>query len=184
MRSAALLSRAKSRLLIIDMQTRILSVMEEQDAVIDNCVRLIHGAKLLCVPCEATEQYPRGLGPTTDAIAELIPERPDKLRFSCVECLDWAAESQTPETRHQVVLAGIEAHVCVLQTAFDLMSLGFEVAVVADAVTSRKETDYDLALARLSDAGASLVTTEMVLFEWCEVAGTDEFKQISQRLAR
>lgn len=180
MRSSELLSSKNSRLLIVDMQDKLLAAMKESAAVTARCVKLIRGAGVLSVPVDATEQYPQGLGATTNVIAELIPKRPDKLRFSCSESLAWAEFAGGVDDRQQVVLAGIEAHVCVLQTAFDLLAKGFEVFVVADAVTSRNRLDYEIGLKRMSDSGVQLVTTEMVLFEWCEIAGTDEFKAISR----
>lgn len=180
MRSSELLSSANSRLLIVDMQDKLLAAMKESAAVTSRCVKLIRGAGVLAVPVDATEQYPQGLGATTDVIADLIPSRPEKLRFSCSESLAWAEVEGGVDDRQQVVLAGIEAHVCVLQTAFDLLANGFEVFVVADAVTSRNRLDYEIGLKRMSDSGVHLVTTEMVLFEWCEVAGTDDFKAISR----
>lgn len=187
-RSPELLSAASSRLLIVDMQEKLLRLMDGHEQLTANCVTLVQGARILDVPVDATEQYRKGLGPTTPALAELFGELPDKIRFSCAEVLDWAAggtgsaggSGEDVPSRHQVVVAGIEAHVCVLQTAFDLLAAGFEVYVVADAVLSRHLIDYRTALRRLSDAGTRIVTTEMVLFEWCEVSGTEQFKQISQ----
>ncbi len=180
MRSSQLLTATSSRLLIVDMQEKLLAAMKERETVISNCLKLVRGANVLEVPVDATEQYPKGLGGTVDVLADLIAERPAKMRFSCTESLEWAKQGTTPDQPYQVVLAGIEAHVCVLQTAFDLLANGFEVFVVADAATSRNRTDYEFGLKRMADSGVQLVTTEMVLFEWCEVAGTDEFKQISR----
>lgn len=178
-KSPSLLTSGSSRLLLVDLQEKLLPAMHGGDEVVANCEKLIAGAQVLNVPLSATEQYPKGLGPTIPQIAEHIPQRPDKLRFSCAESLDWALEDRAAMDRRQVVVAGIETHVCVLQTAFDLLSNQFDVFVVADAVTSRKPKDYEFALQRMRDSGVQLVTTEMVLFEWCEVAGSDEFKQIS-----
>lgn len=180
MRSSELLSASTSRLLIVDLQTKLLAAMQEAAIVTANCLKLVQGASILQVQADATEQYPAGLGGTVEAIAELIPDRPAKLRFSCVESLPWTVQQNSNTERFQVVLAGIEAHVCVLQTAFDLVANGFEVFVVADAVTSRHQQDQKVGLQRMSDSGIHLVTTEMVLFEWCEIAGTDQFKQISR----
>lgn len=180
MRSAELLSASSSRLLIVDMQEKLLAAMKDRITIGQKCVKLIHGAKVLNVPVDATEQYPEGLGSTVEVIAELVPERPSKMKFSCSDSLKWAESETDPEQPHQIVIAGIEAHVCVLQTAFDLLAKGFEVFVVADAVTSRNKSDYEFGLKRMADSGVHLVTTEMVLFEWCEVAGTDEFKQVSR----
>lgn len=182
-RSPLLLSAAASRLLIVDMQEKLLPVIPEREEILKQCLKLVSAAEILRVPVSCTEQYPAGLGGTVADLASRLPDRPAKLRFSCAECLDWAATAQNSAGRPQVVLAGIEAHVCVLQTALDLQAAGFQVAVAADAIGSRKDRDREIAFRRLSDAGVTLVTTEMVLFEWCEVAGTPEFKQIS-RLVR
>jgi len=183
-RSPELLCAGASRLLIVDMQEKLLQVMKDRDGITANCIMLIRAANLLNVPATATEQYPKGLGSTASEIAELLGPRPDKLRFSCREVLGWQLDVQSEQPRQQVVIAGIEAHVCVLQSAFDLLSQGFEVFVAVDAVASRKELDQRIALQRMSDGGIRLVTTEMVLFEWSETAGTDLFKQISRLVTR
>ena len=179
-RSPELMNRDDSRLLIVDMQERLLPHIDGHDAVIENCVKLVQGADVLGVPTTATEQYPKGLGPTTPALAELLPERPKKLDFSCLECLDWATTASVPESRFRIVVVGIEAHVCVQQTVHDLLANGFRVYVAADAVSSRKPFDRDTALQRMASAGATITTTESILFEWCQRAGSDEFKAISQ----
>ena len=181
--SHELLTRGESRLLIIDMQEKILPVINGQEAVLANCLKLIEAASILDVPTTATEQYPKGLGPTVSAIAERIPDRPEKIEFSCLNCLDWSSSASDPEGRFKVVVAGIESHVCVLQTVLDLLSQGFRVFVAADAVGSRKPLDREIALQRMASSGAVITTTESVLFEWCERAGTPEFKKIS-RLVR
>lgn len=181
--SHELLSRDESRLLIIDMQEKLLPVINNQDAVLANCLKLVKAADTLSVPATATEQYPKGLGVTVSEIAERVSDRPEKIEFSCLNCLDWNSTAADPEGRFKVVVAGIEAHVCVLQTVLDLLSQGFRVFVAADAVGSRKTVDRDFALQRMASAGAVITTVESVLFEWCEQAGTPEFKEIS-RLVR
>ena len=182
--SHELLARDESRLLIVDMQQRILPVIDGHQDVTDNCLKLIEAAQILDVPTTATEQYPKGLGSTIAEIAERLPDRPEKIEFSCLNCLDWNSAGSDPEGRFKVVVAGIEAHVCVLQTVLDLLSQGFRVFVVADAVSSRKPLDRDIALQRMAASGAVITTTESVLFEWCEQAGTPEFKQISRLVTR
>lgn len=183
-RSGDLLSREGSRLLIVDMQQKLLPAIPVADQVLANCIKLVRAARILGVPAFATEQYPRGLGDTVPELAELIEERPEKVRFSCAEVLNWGTAAKpadsTSEDRTTLVIAGIETHVCVLQTAFDLLAAGFEVYVAADAVGSRHAMDWRVALDRLANGGAVVTTTEAVLFEWCETAGTDEFKQISR----
>ncbi len=179
-RSPELLSRGESRLLIIDVQEKLVPKIVNLDRMLANCRLLIQGAKILSVPVSATEQYPKGLGKLVPQLAELLDPAAEKLRFSCAEVLDWGVAARVTDDRFQIVVAGMEAHVCVLQTVFDLLSMGFQVYVVADAVSSRSELDWRIALDRMSSGGATIVTTESVLFEWCEVSGTPEFKQISQ----
>ncbi len=176
-RSPLLLDRRLSRLLVIDVQKKLVDVIPVAKQLVMNCVRLVQAAGLCNVPVFATEQYPKGLGPTVKPLAQLLPERPEKLRFSCVECLGWrpAGESECRD----VVLAGIETHVCVLQTALDLLSLGYNVFVPADAVASRHKLDWEWALRRLETNGVTVTTTEAVLFEWCETAAFERFKELS-----
>src|SRR5438552_5232048 len=110
-----------------------------------NCRMLIQGAKVLGVPVFASEQYPKGLGGTVPELAELLEKPAQKQRFSCVQVLDWGVAAGQPDDRFQVVVAGIEAHVCVLQTVLDLLGSGFQVYVAADAVSSRNEFDRKIA---------------------------------------
>lgn len=179
LRSSELMSRGDSRLLIVDVQEKFVPLLWQSERTIDNCRKLIAGARILGVPTFSTEQYPKGLGATVPELASLLEPPIQKLRFSCGEALDWGTAAEQPDGRHQIVVAGIESHVCVLQTTLDLLAAGFQVFVPADAVTSRSELDWQIALERLAGAGATIVTSESVLFEWCEVSGTPEFKQIS-----
>ncbi len=183
-RSHELLSRDESRLLIVDMQEKLVPVIHNSEEVVANCAKLIAAANSLHVPVTATEQYPKGLGPTIPQLATTIPHRPEKLDFSCSRCLGWGLAQDDPAGRFRVVVAGIEAHVCVLQTAMDLLAAGFRVYIPVDAVGSRKTLDRDIALQRLTAAGAILTTYESVLFEWCERAGSPDFKQISKLIVR
>jgi nicotinamidase-related amidase len=182
-RSLELLSRHDSRLLIVDMQEKLLPAIRRHKQVVANCVKLVRAAQLLGPPVFATEQYPRGLGPTVPDLAELLSTRPEKSRFSCSEALQWGTASEPTDPalgdRTKVVIAGLEAHVCVLQTALDLLADGYHVYIAADAVGSRRRLDRQVALQRMADSGAVITTTESILFEWCETAAADEFKQIS-----
>jgi nicotinamidase-related amidase len=178
-----LLSRDKSQLLIIDVQDKLLSVISGKDRVVDRCVRLVRAARMLGVPITLSEQYPQGLGPTVDSIREAFANDGfvvDKVEFSCLrsEPLRERLHELRRQGRSQVVIGGIEAHVCVTQTAIDLESQGFEAFVVADAVGSRSKINRKLALTRLLKSGVDVVDTEMVLFEWVERAGTPEFKEL------
>jgi nicotinamidase-related amidase len=176
-RARELLARDDSRLLIVDVQGKLTVLIPGAAQMIANCRRLIRGAQLLGVPVSATEQYPRGLGPTVPELAGLLDPPVEKVRFSSAECLDWVTGEKGD--RVKVVVAGIEAHVCIQQTALDLLAAGFSVYIPADAVASRSPFDRDIAFHRLRDAGATITTTESVLFEWCESAAAPEFKQIS-----
>ncbi|MEY3200519.1 MAG: hypothetical protein RIR70_69 [Pseudomonadota bacterium] len=181
-----LIDRQHSMLLVVDMQTRLLPAIHDHQAVVEGVSWLIAAAKLMNVPVLATEQNPAGLGPTLPEIAALLPPRsqaiPGKLEFSCAagRCFDGSA---SPE-RQQVVVCGIEAHVCVLQTAIELHARGRNVFVVADAIGSRKVADRDLALSRLAACGVYVVSREMVGFEWLRAAGSDEFRAFSKALLK
>ncbi len=166
-------------LLVVDLQEKLVDKIVERDRVIANSLRLESGgAKALEVPVHATEQYPKGLGPSIPALIELIPDRVAKTTFHCGSAPGLLEHLYGRQVRH-VTLCGIEAHVCVAQTALELMHLGFRVQVVADAVGSRHKIDWEYALRRLERAGAIVSTTEAVLFEWTERSDRPEFKAIS-----
>lgn len=175
-----LIDKAATQVLIIDMQERLLPAMADAAGAVAGCVKLMRGADALGVPVVMSEQYPRGLGPTVPELAALAPEGAilDKVHFSCAA--DPAIMSRLQEAgRKQVVIGGVEAHVCVLQTAISLKAAGFEPFVVVDAVSSRLPSSIDLAQNRLSAEDVTLVNAEMVLFEWMQQAGTPEFKALS-----
>lgn len=178
--ATSLLRRDQSRLLVIDVQDKLVPVIWQADGVIANCTRLVQGAQILDVPVVVTEQYPRGLGPTVPPLARLVPQRLEKLRFSAAEAVGWGPAGEEGSGRFRVVVVGLETHVCVLQTVLDLLASGYEVHVPHDAVASRSEANHTRALDRLAASGAVVTSTESVLFEWCGVAGTPEFRQISQ----
>ncbi|AMV38074.1 isochorismatase family protein [Planctomyces sp. SH-PL62] len=178
MRATQRLTAAYGALLVIDVQEKLVAAVADGPKVVANTLRLIRGAKLLDVAVQGTEQYPKGLGPTSPPIAELIPERASKMTFACCSVPQILEQYYGRLTRH-VTLAGLEAHVCVAQTALDLIDLGFRVQVPADAVASRNPFDRDVALRRLESAGAVISTTEAVLFEWCATADRPEFKALS-----
>jgi nicotinamidase-related amidase len=167
-------------LVIIDIQDRMFRVMQEKERLLQNLQKLIKGVQVLEVPVILTEQYPQGLGPTLPELTRLLPDiKPvAKLHFSC-----WGEERfrQVFELWHrpQVLIAGIEAHVCVYQTAMDLLNLGYGIHVVADCISSRALENKELCMTEMSRAGIHLTTTEMALFELLKVARGDKFKQIS-----
>jgi len=181
LRSPELLHRASSRLLIVDVQEKLVVALSEstRTRLVSNCRFLIEGAQLLGVPVTATEQYPQGLGPTVASLAELIGERPAKKRFSALECTGWPTAAAAIDGRFQIVVAGMETHVCVMQTVLDLLAAGYQTTVVADAVVARGDVDHQTALERMANSGATISTAEAVLFEWCESAASPEFKQLS-----
>ncbi len=165
-------------LLVVDMQDKLLAAIADRDQVVASAVRLVNAAVLLKLPVAATEQYPKGLGPTAAELQAVIPDRWEKTAFHCCAVPQFLETLYGHHTRH-VTLAGIEAHVCVAQTALELMNLGFRVQVAADAVASRHRMDWEFALRRLEHAGAVISTTEAVIFEWTERADCPEFKAIS-----
>jgi nicotinamidase-related amidase len=181
-RSPELMSRGDTALLVVDVQERLVPAIDGHRHVVWNCRRLIDAAEILGVPVVATEQYPKGLGPTVAPLAERLGELPTKLRFSCGGCPSVFEELESRGI-DKLLICGIEAHVCVQQTVLDLLAHGWRAYVAVDAVGSRFEIDYRTALRRMDSAGATITSTEAALFEWCETADTPEFKQIS-RLAR
>jgi nicotinamidase-related amidase len=162
----------------VDVQEKLLGHIQDRDGVIANSLRLVKVAQLLHMPVWATEQYPKGLGSTIAPIAELIPRRPAKTTFHCCAVPQLLEQLYGRQVRH-VTLVGIEAHVCVAQTALELLRLGFHVQVPADAVGSRHKIDWEFALRRIEHAGAIVSTTEAVVFEWTERSDRPEFKAIS-----
>jgi nicotinamidase-related amidase len=173
------MSAADTGLLVIDVQEKLMAKIPAADAVVRNIAFLIDSARLLDMPVAATEQYPKGLGATVPELARRLPERPDKVAFSAC-AVPAVAEGFRRAARPKILLAGIEAHVCVLQTALDLLALDFRVFIAADAVASRYAVDREFALGRMERAGAILTTSETAVFEWVGGADSSEFKQISR----
>ena len=171
-----LIDAARCSLLVVDMQTRLLPVIDGNQEILQQVIWLVRLAKHLRLPIVASEQYPQGLGATH---ANLMAELPancvvSKTHFSCVaaDCLDSEQE--------QWILCGIEAHVCVMQTALELKASGREVFVVESAVGSRSSADKACALQRMRQHGIEIVSPEMVAFECLRVAGTPLFREISR----
>lgn len=179
-RFGKLLIKETTALLIIDIQERILNVINENERVVENSLKLIKGFKAMGLPIYFTEQYPKGLGPTEENIAkELNGNAIQKMTFSCSGAGDLFKELIEEDIK-QVVVCGIEGHVCVQQTVLDLLQNGFQVNLAADAVSSRKKIDYEISLKRMAQHGAEITTSEAVLFELLEVCGTDVFKAVSK----
>jgi len=174
-----------SLLLVVDVQERLATAMPEaaMDCVVGSTLVLLESARLLGVPVLATEQYPKGLGPTVPPLAEKLRalgvEPIDKLTFdACGE--PRVTRALAEHSPRAVVLAGMETHICVFQTARELVRRGLEVHVVADAVASRREENRALGLGLCERAGAVATPTETVVFDWLGRAGSDEFKAISK----
>ena len=178
-----LLSSADTVLVVIDVQERLIAAMKKGPLVVWNTRRLIDGAKLFDAPVIVTEQYPQGLGPTVPELIAVLPENVpvfEKKTYSACLVPEFVDALRNGENIRKVLLTGIESHVCVLQTALDLLSRGYEVHLVADAVSSRFASDYDIALRRLESSGVMLTTTESALFQWCRTAAAPQFKELSR----
>lgn len=180
-RSFSLLSPENSQLLVIDIQERLIPSIKHADRIVFNTRRLLNGATAMGIPIVVSEQYPKGLGPTLPVLDDVLAEgtpRIAKKSFSVCETESLRRAIEANEVP-KIILCGVEAHVCVLQTAFDLLALGREVYVVVDAVGSRFKNDSKIALRRLESAGVTLTTTESILFEWIQSAEHPQFKTIS-----
>lgn len=177
-RSRNLSSPESSALIVVDVQEKLLSKIHHADSLLATLGRLVESAEILRVPILVSEQYPEKLGQTVAPLANRLPSADSKRMFSCRELWpQWQA--RLPAGCRSLVVCGIEAHVCVLQTVLDFQSQGWEVIVPIDAIGSRYESDYDAALRRMDSTGVSLVSTEMLMFEWCETSTRAEFKAIS-----
>jgi nicotinamidase-related amidase len=171
----------KCALVVIDIQEKLAQLMYRKEALLENAQKLIRGVQILDVPIIVTEQYPKGLGPTIREIAALFPDfKPlPKVAFSC--CGDEGFQRELLAVdRRQVLICGIETHVCVYQTAVDLLASGYEVEVVADVVSSRTAENREVALQRMRDEGAGITSTEMALFDLMKVAEGPKFKEVSK----
>lgn len=173
------MSAADTGLLVIDMQEKLLPLLPDAANLTRNIGFLLDVAQVTRLTVVATEQYPKGLGGTVPELAVKLPPRFDKTAFSCC-AIPNVLETFHREARPKVLLVGIEAHVCVMQTALDLQAEGFRVFIAADAVGSRYHVDYDFALRRMEQAGVVLTTVEAAAFEWVGKAGTPEFKALSK----
>jgi nicotinamidase-related amidase len=171
-----MLEPGTSILAVIDVQERLMPAIAGGQEVIANAGRLVRAAQALDVPVVVTEQYPKGLGPTVAGLVEPPATLIAKTTFD--SCGAPAFQAALPTARPTVVLAGCEAHVCLLQTALGLVARGRRVAVVRDAAGSRAVANRDAAFARLAGAGVELVTTEMVVFEWLGSSNHPAFKRV------
>jgi len=175
--------RDRSQLLVIDVQERLLPAVQNPGGIVAVCRRMMQAAKRLGVPVTVSEQYPQGIGPTVEPLRQEaggdVPVLP-KAHFSCMrnERLRDRLQALRGQGHNQAVIVGIEAHICVTQTALDLIAAGYDTFVIADGVASRSPESRGLALHRLRKAGAIIANSEMAIFEWLEKAGTPEFKDL------
>lgn len=174
------IEREQTAALVIDYQEKLVPVMHKKKKLIQNSSILLAGLRLLGIPMVITQQYTKGLGMTVAEIADAVgtEEYMDKISFSALECV-----KKEIKDKKFIIVCGIEAHICVLQTVLDLLAKGYTPVVVEDCISSRKGSDRKVALKRMRDEGAIVTTYESVLFELLKVAGTDESKRI-QRLIK
>ena len=167
--------------MLIDVQTRLVQAMSDRNSLLSHCETLIRAAALLAIPVLLTEQYPKGLGATEPVLAEQLSDNVKPIEKTCFSCCgsDKFNSALNRSDRSQIILAGIEAHVCVLQTALELSQQGKQVFVVADATDSRSSENKNLALERLRQSGVIITTTESVLFEWLKDAKHEQFKNVT-----
>jgi len=179
---SALLSASRSQMLLIDVQEKLLPAMAEPDLTLANCAKLAQAANRLGVPLTVSEQYPKGIGASVEALRAHIAGAcvMEKMSFSCMcdEGIAARLDEMKQAGRDQLLICGIEAHVCVLQSALGAKAAGFDVFVAADASSSRAPASKALALSRMSQSGVQIVSTEMAIFEWLAIAGTADFKAL------
>jgi nicotinamidase-related amidase len=175
----ALLSVEDTVLMVIDMQGNLFESMQDKQFLSENVQKLIRGMQVFGIPVIVTEQIPEKLGPTIPPVAALLPDSRGipKADFSCCGD-DKIMKALKAADRRQVLLCGIEAHVCVYQTVIDLLGFGYEVHLVADAVSSRTAENRQIGIEKMHDEGAHLTSTEMVLFELIRTAEDPKFKEI------
>jgi nicotinamidase-related amidase len=177
-----MLSVDNTILVVIDVQGKLAEIMHDKENLFANLERIIKGVQVLNIPIIWTEQVPEKLGPTLPQFAKLLAgsSKPiSKSSFSCCGVAPFTTALKS-SGRKQILIAGIETHVCVYQTTLDLLADGYEVQIVSDAVSSRTPENRHIGLTRMKDAGASLTSTEMALFELLRVAEGPQFKQIAK----
>jgi nicotinamidase-related amidase len=173
------LGATRSALLVIDFQEKLAPQISSADAIERQILRLVQVAQLLAVPSAATVQYPKGLGPLVPSLRQFFSDPEDKQDFSAAVCRR-ALDLWARERRDQIVVVGVEAHVCVQQTVLDLLAEGLRPFVVADGIGSRYDSDHQTALKRMRDHGATVTSAESVMFEWLGTSDRPEFKEVSR----
>ncbi len=171
----------QSAAIIIDIQEKLFPHMQERQSLRENCRKLIQGLTVLDVPFILTEQYPNGLGPTIAPLKFLLPENHplEKIAFSCCKSETFNVQLAMLK-RKKVIVAGIEAHVCILQTVIDLIEQTYQPVVIEDCISSRNINDKIIAVQRMRQEGAIISSCESILFELCRQAGTEKFRAISR----
>lgn len=164
-----------SILILIDLQGRLMPAIDQGEAVLKQCIRTAQIAQLLEIPIIGTEQSPNSLGSNLDSIQSFCSKTIEKEHFNA--CAD-GLTAAIPDNRQQCILMGCETHVCLMQTALNLIDKGYDVSVVVDGVGSRRALDKQIALDRLNIAGARLITAEMLGFEWLKTAQNPVFKEV------
>ncbi len=174
-----LLEREQTGLVVVDIQTKLMNVMGNKERVLDNTLKLIHLSKLFNIPILMTEQYPKMIGPTLPEIKEALPHIAPikKMEFNCCD-VDPFMEFLKSEGLINVILTGVESHICILQTCLGLLDKGYIVHIPGDAVDSRTEENRLTAINLMEKAGAVITSTETVIFQILKKAGTKEFKEM------
>lgn len=176
-----MLKKEETVLVLIDIQGKLAEIVDESEFVVNNIASIVQGAKVLALPILWLEQYPKGLGHTVDKIAQhLEDEQPiEKITFSAYDNEAFVAKLEATG-RKKVLIAGIETHICVYQTAAHLLAAGYEVEVLADCVSSRTAGNREVGIQKMVQLGATLTSVEMCLFEMQQIAKGDAFKAISK----
>lgn len=178
MPKSRLLTRENTALIIIDVQEKLLAVMQDKEKIVENILKLIDFAKIIDLPIVLTEQYPKGLGSTIKQIKDKIPEIVpiEKTVFNCFAAEGFKEKLETNNIS-TIIITGIESHVCVSQTALDALDHNMQVCVISDATSSRTLENHRIGLERMRDNGIIIASTEMLIFELLKDAKTKEFKE-------
>lgn len=176
-----MLQKEETVLVLIDVQGKLAEIVDNSEFVIHNIAKMTEGVQILDIPVLSLEQYPKGLGPTTEKVAQKLQnQKPiEKITFSAYDTPEFV-EQLEKTGRKKVLLAGIETHICVYQTAVHLLQNGYEVEVLADCVSSRTAKNSEIGLQKMMQLGAKVTSVEMALFEMLQVAKGDQFKAISK----
>ena len=175
----SLINEHNTLLLIVDIQERLIKAITNHDSLLNNVIKLIKASEILDIGKIYTEQNPHKLGPTINILkSSKNSQTYHKMSFSCCECIE-VKKALADKGKINIVICGIESHICILQTALDLLRSNYNVIVVIDAVASRNCIDHEISIQRLHSNGAVITTTEAVIFELCRTAKRPEFKEIS-----